>query len=221
MKSIFYKEGIKLRRALAAAFAVNAAVLLYSYFRVRVGFIMREPAFLWLDIIEKNAFFFDRISVPLTASAFILGFLQFYPESSGRRFRISCHLPQNESLTLLYMLLFGLSSVCFLWLFDMAGVMLSASFFFPQDLWGRIPSVMAYSLFFSVFLYSAAASVALEPSWGGRVRLALLLCGGAAFFGVSVYRPSPWGALIAFAPALLSFASVFYPASGYRAGGVR
>ena len=219
MKYIFYKEAIKLRTPLIAAFVVNIAVAVYLYFRVRVGFVMQEPTMIWFDIIEKNAFFFDRVSMPIAVSAFVLGILQFYPEADRRRFRISCHLPVNENVTLSYMLLFGLLSIVCLWLTGTIGAMVVSCAFFPYDLQIHVPTVMAYKLMLAVTLYMIASCAALEHSWKDKLIVVLLMGGAVWFFNVLLYRPSVCYTLFAALISVISMVTLYYPALGYRAGG--
>ena len=59
MKHIFYKERIKLNRILLAVIIINISVLIYTFFRVRIGIMLNEPSGIWLDIILRNGIFFS------------------------------------------------------------------------------------------------------------------------------------------------------------------
>lgn len=219
MKYIFYKEFIKLKLPIIVVFTVNIAVNIYSFFRIRVGFVMQEPTMIWFDIIQKNAFFYDRISMPLIISAFSIGILQFYVEKDKKRFRISCHLPINEVAMITYMQLFGLFVVTLLWIVDFIGVFIISYAFFPDDLVNSIINVFIYKLFLAIVVYMIAATVALEYSWIKKIQILLLTGGVVYFYPVAVYIPSIINTLLCLLITIVALFSIYYPALGYRAGG--
>ncbi len=219
MKHIFYKEFIKLKLAIIVVFSVNIAVNLYSYFRIRVGFIMQEPAVIWFDIISKNAFYFDRISMPFILSAFILGVLQFYIEADKKRFRLSCHLPLNEVVMTFYMQFFGLTIIFLLWLVDLLSIYIISYVFFPYDLVKEIINVFVYKLFIAFISYMIASSISLEYSLVNKLRILFLSVGILSFFTVNVYKPSLIHSFMGLLTTLVVLLMIYFPAINYRAGG--
>ncbi len=218
MKNIFYKERIKLNRILLAVIIINAAVLIYTFFRVRVGIMLNEPSGIWLDIILRNGIFYSKVETALYVSALLLGVMQFYPEFERKRFRLSCHLPLSEYKMIFYTSLFGIIVLTLLWLIDMAGVVLLASQFFPIDIYRAIPLVMFYWYINTLIIYTFASSLTLEASWNVKLRLALMMTGCIWAFKMEVYNSSLSYAVTAFLFAVFYCFSIYFPALRFRKG---
>lgn len=218
MKFIFYKERIKLNRILLAVMIINIAVLIYTFFRVRVGIMLNEPSGIWLDIVLRNGIFYSKVEIVLYVSALLIGVMQFYPEFERKRFRLACHLPVSEYKMIFYTSFFGVMVLTLLWIIDMAGVVFLTSQFFPADIYTAIPLVMFYWFINSLIIYTFASSLTLEASWNVKLRLALMMSGCIGAFKMEVYNSSPLYAVMAFLFAVLYFFSIYFPALRFRKG---
>lgn len=218
MKHIFYKERIKLNRILLAVIIINISVLIYTFFRVRIGIMLNEPSGIWLDIILRNGIFYSKIEIFLYVSALLLGVMQFYPEFERKRFRLACHLPLSEYKMIFYTSFFGIIVLTLLWFIDMAGVVLLAAQFFPVDIYKEIPLVMFYWFINSLMIYTIASSLTLEASWNVKLRLALMMAGSIWAFKIEVYNSSPLYAVFAFLFAVFYCFAIYFPAFRFRKG---
>lgn len=197
---------------------MHLAAVAYHWLRVRGAFTMREPIAMWLDIIEKSAVFFSRLEVPILLSAVIIGIAQFYPEVSRRRFRLSCHLPVDEQFMTGAMALFGIASVTALWLFDLAASYAVGAHYFPAPLASQIPVVMFYWYLNAVVLYVIASSLTLEPSWGGKIRMGIMLGAYVRLIYVGSYNPPAASTIAAVILTLIILPVIFWPARRFRQG---
>ena len=218
MKNIFYKESIKLNRLLISLLIIHIAAVIYVFFRVRVGFVMQEPAFLWLDIMLINGIFYSQLELLIYGSALVIGVMQYYPEFERKRFRLTCHLPVNENKTILTMSTFGVLVVFLLWVIDLIGVFIISNTFFPNEITLAIPLIMFYWLLKAVAIYTFASVVTLEPSWNVKFRLALMLAGFLWIFNMKVYNSNPNYAILALVFTILYTITIYYPALRFRKG---
>ncbi len=218
MKYIFYKEAIKLNRILLAVFIINMAVLVYTYFRTRLGILNHEPSSIWLDIILRHGIFYGKVETALYASAILIGVMQFYPEFERKRFRLACHLPLSEYKMIFFTSLFGIMVITFLWVMDTLGVVFLVSRFFPSDLYKEIPLLMFYWFMKSLIIYGFVSSLTLEASWNVKLRLAVLMAGFIWLFNIEVYNTSIFYALLVFLLVIIYQFAVYYPALRFRKG---
>ena len=104
---IFKKEYIKLKFLLLAILICNVASIIYDFLAMKSMFTLNSSVVIWLDYIEKNSLYFSNLPSVMALTGLLIGFMQFLPEVEKKRFRISCHLPVNESVMMFSMVFFG------------------------------------------------------------------------------------------------------------------
>jgi hypothetical protein len=185
---IWLKEYLKLNRALWALLIFHIAAAVYFYLRIRSAFVAGSPISLWTNIITMNSFFFSIFEKPLYITGFAIAVLQFYPEVEKRRFRISCHLPANEYITLAKMIAFAVSSISLFWLIDALSVLLISARYFPYEIFSETPLVMFYWYINALLFYAVASVLTLEPSWKHKGRLFIMLAAFYKLVSISIYN---------------------------------
>ena len=218
MKYIFYKEKIKLNRILLTVLIINISILIYTFFRVRLGIMMNEPSAIWLDIVLKHGIFYGNVEIALYISAVLIGVMQFYPEFEKKRFRLACHLPISEYKMIFFTFLFSIIVLTVLWVIDTLGVVFLVSRFFPPDLYKEIPLLMFYWYIKAIIIYGFVSSLTLEVSWNVKLRLAVLMAGFLWLFKMEVYNSSILYAFVIFIIALIYLFAIYYPALMFRKG---
>jgi hypothetical protein len=165
-----------------------------------------------------NTFFFSAFEKPLYVTGFALAVLQFYPEVEGRRFRISCHLPANEYLTLLSMLAFAAAAITSFWLLDTVCAVFASAAYFPYEISSEVPFVMFYWYINAILFYSVGSVLTLEPSWKHKIRLFVMLAAFYKLITLSVYNSPKVYTVYLLLTAALFLSTVFYPAERFRKG---
>ncbi|MDR2104260.1 MAG: hypothetical protein LBP51_00730 [Deferribacteraceae bacterium] len=215
---IWLKEFLKLNKILAALLLFHIAIAFYFYLRIRGLFITASPMGVWLNIISMNTFYFSIFEKPLYITGCALAILQFYPEVEKRRFRISCHLPANEYITLAKMIFFAIAAISVFGLIDALSVLLVSAGYFPYEIFSETPIIIFYWYINALLFYAVAAVLTLEPSWKAKVRLFLILAAFYKLVDVSIYNSPKVYIIYLIIIAALFVSTIFYPAERFRRG---
>jgi hypothetical protein len=171
LKAILYKEWIKLRWAVIVIAGLTILSLAYSIGMINY-YIEFQGAFQnWMYVIGKSLLLKNIVFVkflPLI-TGLVFALLQFVPEMSRNRMRLSYHLPISEKKLLLSSVgigyMFLLAEIIFLFL----GLWLVVSINYPAEvvqkaLLSTIPWFLGGSA-----VYFLTAFIILEPSWIYRI----------------------------------------------------
>ncbi|MDR2400993.1 MAG: hypothetical protein LBD73_05000 [Deferribacteraceae bacterium] len=215
---IWFKEYLKLKRALFALLIFHAAIAAYFWIGIRSSFIAGSPVAIWRNVFETNTFFFSVFEKPLYVTGLALAIFQFYPESDKRRFRISCHLPANEYLTTARMITFTIAALTLFWLLDTLCALLAAAYYFPYEVFSQVPLVTFYWYINALLFYAVASVLTLEPSWKHKIRLFIMFAAFYKLIGISIYNSSGIYIVYLLISAALFLSAIFYPAERFRKG---
>jgi hypothetical protein len=216
--NIWRKEFLKLNKPLAALLIFHAGIAFYYWLSVRSSFIAGNPINIWLNVIGMNTFFFSIFEKPLYLTGAALGILQFYPEAEKHRFRLSCHLPANEYLITVTIILFAACSLTFFWLFDSLCAALVSVRYFPTEISAEAPLIIFYWYINALLFYAAASVLTLEPSWKHKIRLFIMLAAFYKLIDISIYNSSRLYIIYLIIIAALFTLCVLYPAERFRKG---
>jgi hypothetical protein len=219
VKSLFFKEWIKSRWALLVTLVVFAGVLAYSFISVSTGLRLIGAGVLWENIVQKGITNFDYTKyLPLLAGV-LLALVQYAPEITNKRFKLTLHLPLPEYKTMLLMLAFGVGSLAVLFLATYVTIAVGLGAYFPTEIVQWNLSAVAPWLWGGIAAYLLAAWACLEPVWRQRVFDALIACGLLALFYFDVtpgaYAPFLPGLIILIA---LSVSFSFYSLIRFKDG---
>jgi hypothetical protein len=178
IKSVFFKEWLKIRWA--AAGVLVAFLLMLGYIYLNTSYYMRfmEPNGMWYDVVIRGLIFYGDLYIYLPLFAGILiGTTQFVPEISASRLKLTLHLPMRENMMLLTMLFIGTAVMLIIFLISYIILSIIATLFFPVEvLWSLIITSLPWYLA-GLIAYWAVAMISIEILW--LVRVALLI----VFFG--------------------------------------
>lgn len=199
LKAILYKEWIKLRWAVLVIAALTVLTLAYSIGMINYYIEFQGPLNNWLYVIGKSLLLKNIVFVkflPLI-SGLTFALLQFVPEMSRNRMRLSYHLPISEKKLLLSSVgigyVFLLAEIVLLFL----GLWLVVSVNYPAEIVQKaLISTIPWFLGGSA-IYFLTAFIILEPSWTYRVIYGIVSYGAVTlYFQATTY--DQYGTLLAF-----------------------
>ena len=171
LKAILYKEWIKLRWAVIVIAGLTVLSLAYSIGMINY-YVEFQGAFQnWMYVFGKSLLLknivFVKVLPLITGLAFAL--LQFVPEMTNKRMRLSYHLPISEKKLLLASVgigyLFLLIEIVILFL----GLWLVVSMTYPAEMVQKaLMSTVPWFLGGSA-MYFMASFIILEPTWLHRI----------------------------------------------------
>ena len=209
-KALFYKEWIKTRRIILLIGVILFALIIYTFINTGQMFRVGGAVQTWSNIILKDMSLLPEIIkwFPLLAGC-LLGLVQFVPEMTDKRLKLTLHLPLPETKILSSMLMYGILVLSglyiFLYLILFGGLqMYYASEIISAMTWRILPWLLA-----GVVSYLFIAWICLEPVWRQRMFNALIAIGGLALF----YIDAKSGAYIFFVPYLIiiAIAGFYFP----------
>ncbi len=218
MKSIFIKERIKLTQTLIILVIIHLCMSVYFILNMRNWFVTASATDVWNNIITRNIIFFNDFELLLLATGLALGIMQFYPETAGKRFRISCHLPVTEFKMTSSLILFGFLSLTTLWLVDTAVVYIVASTYFPSEISSQTYVIMFYWYMAAVAVYAYASILTLEPSWVYKGIFGVILATPIILVKVITFYPETIYLSMVAVLAAIYMLVVYYPALRFRTG---
>lgn len=219
LKALSYKEWRKTRKLVGLIFILLAAVSVYSYIDITYSIRMQEAVNVWFG------FLFQGVSVSvlwmylLPLSGIFMAIVQFVPEMTQKRFKLTLHLPASETRLVSAMLLFGYGVLCVLYLC----CLIFLSFLIKQVLPWEVVTMMISQwlpwMTAGLAGYGFTAWICIEPSWKQRVLDMLIAAGLLSVLFVSVYPDAysyfGWEMLLM---VMVSFVFPFYSCIRFKQG---
>lgn len=174
IKALLYKEWIKLRWVFWLVLLGGLLVELYLFIRVGRSFRIAGAGHIWDVVVSRNQFLFaDMRYWPLVAGI-ALALMQFIPEVSLKRLKLTLHLPMDEGRIILTMLGFGLLALMLAFGLQLALLLGGISHLFaPPFVASAVSTVLPWYLG-GLSAYLLVAFVCIEPSWIRRFVNALI-----------------------------------------------
>ena len=165
LKSIFYKEWLKLRLFWCLAFVLHAGLIIYLLLALRSTFMASGLVETWTTMIGRDVMMVNQLMYLPLLTGVCIALCQWLPEMQIKRIRLTLHLPIDYTLSIGAMLLTGLVGLTFLFLFDaalLAGVEL---IWLPRELvWRAFLTCLPWYLG-GLLGYNVTSWCMLEPQW--------------------------------------------------------
>lgn len=176
-KALSYKEWIKTRKVIGVLLLVTLAVLAYSFIEVTHSIRLDDAVNVWYGFLfMDNGLPAVTIFFPLVAGL-ALALVQFVPEMTNKRLKLTLHLPAPESSIVSSMLLYGYMVLVALFTFSIVTYMVGLSMLFPSEIIQLLISRLIPSFVSGLVAYGLTAWICFEPQWKQRV-LNLVVAGG-------------------------------------------
>ena len=187
LKALSYKEWMKTRKLVGGWILLLAAVSVYAYIDLTYTIRMNEAVNVWFGILFQGTSVSALLMYLLPLAGISLAIVQFVPEMTQKRFKLTLHLPASESRLVSSMLLFG---------YGVLGVLYLSCLVFLSLLVSRVLPFEGVSMMLSQVLpwtaaglagYGFTAWICIEPCWKQRAMNMLMAAGLLSVCFVSVY----------------------------------
>lgn len=211
LRSIFYKEWLKIGRISILLFAVGLLAIAGIYLTVRHDLVLTDAEKIWDGIVNQKAVYFSIFKFIPLITGLLIGVAQFVPETTEKRIKLSLHLPLNEEEVVLKMVGFGAAVVFTAFLVLFLVFYAWGLVYFPYEILKQATFTVLPWFLSGLAAYFLASFVILEPIW--KYRIGYLLTGGAfitLFYKSNIagaYQPAV--ALLAVCVLLTSISSLF------------
>ena len=152
-----------------AMFLVLAGVV--GYILIEISRIIRVSSEVatWEMVIQNGVTFIKQLNFLPLIGGILLGVVQFVPEMTNKRLKLTLHLPMPETKILLSMLLFGL--ICLIILFGLTYVAVYLGFgkFFASEIVIWNLNLLLPWLLGGIIAYLLTVWICIEPVWRQRI----------------------------------------------------
>ena len=219
LKALSYKEWMKTRKLVGGWIILLAAVSVYAYIDLTYTIRMNEAVNVWFGILFQGTSVSALLMYLLPLAGISLAIVQFVPEMTQKRFKLTLHLPASESRLVSSMLLFGYGVLGILYLFCVVFLSLLVSRVLPFEGVSMMLSQVLPWTAAGLAGYGFTAWICIEPCWKQRAMNMLMAAGLLSVCFVSVYPEAyagfGWGMAVLVAA---SFVFPFYSCIRFKQG---
>lgn len=215
IKAIFYKEWIKMRWFCLVAALFLAGFTAYALLRVQRVITFKGAAHIWEVMLEKEVVFIDILQYLPVLLGVLLALVQFIPEMTHKRLKLTLHLPFPQRKMILLMMGVGLAALAVLSAVQAFVLWCYFRTLLAPELVSRILLTSLPWYLAGLALYPLAAWVCLEPTWRRRVADILVAVGVCRLFFLSE-TPQAYDGMLPWLLALLLCVLFFPLLSVYR-----
>ena len=215
IKAIFYKEWIKMRWFCLVAALFLAGFTAYALLRVQRVITFKGDAHIWEVMLEKEVVFIDILQYLPVLLGVLLALVQFIPEMTHKRLKLTLHLPFPQRKMILLMMGVGLAALAVLSAVQAFVLWCYFHTLLAPELVSRILLTSLPWYLAGLALYPLAAWVCLEPTWRRRVADILVAVGVCRLFFLSE-TPQAYDGMLPWLLALLLCVLFFPLLSVYR-----
>ena len=215
IKAIFYKEWIKMRWFCLVAALFLAGFTAYALLRVQRVITFKGAAHIWEVMLEKEVVFIDILQYLPVLLGVLLALVQFIPEMTHKRLKLTLHLPFPQRKMILLMMGVGLAALAVLSAVQAFVLWCYFHTLLAPELVSRILLTSLPWYLAGLALYPLAAWVCLEPTWRRRVADILVAVGVCRLFFLSE-TPQAYDGMLPWLRALLLCVLFFPLLSVYR-----
>ncbi len=173
-KAIFYKEWLKIRWVVFGSIIMVIGFLSYVNLNVRQFFTMNDPINVWIFFIQQKALYYTVLKYIPVILAIVLALVQFFPEMTKNRYRLTFHLPFNETISLFLMVAVGLLVMLLISILYIIGLSITGTIYFPIELTTSSLITVTPWLLAGFITYLGMSSIVVDPSWKYRLVYMLL-----------------------------------------------
>ncbi len=215
IKAIFYKEWIKMRWFCLVAALFLAGFTAYALLRVQRVITFKGAAHIWEVMLEKEVVFIDILQYLPVLLGVLLALVQFIPEMTHKRLKLTLHMPFPQRKMILLMMGVGLAALAVLSAVQAFVLWCYFHTLLAPELVSRILLTSLPWYLAGLALYPLAAWVCLEPTWRRRVADILVAVGVCRLFFLSE-TPQAYDGMLPWLLALLLCVLFFPLLSVYR-----
>jgi hypothetical protein len=167
--SLFFKEWIKSRWVLLVTLLVFAGIIAYTFITMSTELRVLGADVVWESIIQKGITHFDYLKYLCLLAGVMLAVVQYAPEMTNKRLKLTLHLPLPEYRIVLSMLLFGMVSLAVLFLLVYGAVSIGVNSYYPVEIAQWNLAALLPWLWGGLAAYLLTAWISIEPVWRQRL----------------------------------------------------
>lgn len=210
---MIYKEWIKTRWFYLATTITMLAFSTYSLLNLYRVIRLKGAAHIWEVAITNDAIFVQIMQYLPIIAALIAALLQYMPEMTLKRLKLTLHLPCSEVRSVNSMLLYGIGMLAVVYTLCIATLGIGLSRVFAAEIVQNIVLTTIPWFMAGIACYCLTAWTVLEPQWKRRVLNILISAALLRMFFISdtpqAYNTCIWFLIvITVAAALLPHLSV-------------
>lgn len=218
-KALSYKEWVKTRKFVFVVLLLLAAVTVYAYIDVTYSIRVNEAVNVWYGFIFQGMSVSGLMMYLMPLSGIAMAIVQFVPEMTNKRLKLTLHLPASETRLVSAMLLFGYGVLLVLYLASMGLLSLLVGRILPAEVICMMASQLLPWAMAGLAGYGFTVWICVEPSWKQRLFNMLISLGLLAVFFVSLYPGTysgfVWGMMLIL---ISSFVFPFYSCVRFKQG---
>ena len=174
-RALSYKEWMKTRRQVLVFFLLFVAVTVYSYIDLTYAIRMNEAVNVWYAFIFQDAAAAPLMMYVMPLAGISLAVVQYVPEMTNKRFKLTLHLPASENRIVTAMLLYGYAVLAVLYLLSALVLAFVMHLLLPAEVVGRMLQQLLPWMAAGMAGYGFAAWICIEPQWKQRILTILSL----------------------------------------------
>ena len=168
-KALSYKEWIKTRKVTGVLILVFFAVVAYTFIEVTHAIRLDNANNIWYGFLfMDNNLPQITYQIPLLAGI-SLALVQFVPEMTSKRLKLTLHLPADETAIISSMLLYGYLILIALFLATLIAYTIGFSILFPVEITKILLSRLLPAVISGLVSYGLTAWICFEPQWKQRI----------------------------------------------------
>ncbi|MBM6865484.1 hypothetical protein H6A66_09930 [Bacteroides caecigallinarum] len=186
-KALSYKEWMKTRKFILVAFVLLAAVAMYSYIEIKYAIRIQEAVNVWYGFIFQGMSVSSLMMYLIPLSGISMAIVQFVPEMTNKRFKLTLHLPAGETRLVSAMLLYGYGVLFILYLACVIFLSVIIGMVLPSEVVCMMVSQLLPWIIAGLAGYGFTVWICVEPCWRQRISNMLVSIGLLSILFVSIY----------------------------------
>lgn len=181
---------MKAKRCIAMVLFVSVLISVYSYINLRYEIRINEAVNIWYAVIFQGKSLTPLMMYVLPLSAIMVSIVQFTPEMTDKRLKLTLHLPAKEINIMISMLLYGYATLLILYTTTFFLIFFLMLSLFSLDI--VIGSMAQISVWMTAgfISYGLTSWIVLEPKWKYRI---FNICIAIAMISVLYINTLPFG----------------------------
>ncbi|MDR1525893.1 MAG: hypothetical protein LBS79_11670 [Tannerella sp.] len=219
-KALFYKEWIKTKRVIFLSAIILPALIIYTYINTEQMFRLGGHVQTWTNVILKDMSVLPEIAkwFPLF-TGLLLALVQYIPEMTDKRMKLTLHLPLPERKIVLSMLLYGTVTLLSAYLLMYLILSMELRFYYTTEIIRSMTWLFLPYFCGGLTAYLLTAWICLEPVWKQRVFNILTGAGGLYLFYIGA-KSGAYTTIISYLAVLMVavFCFPFYSTARFKDG---
>ena len=178
-KMILYKEWLKTKGFIFGALGALALLVFYCLLSIVKTAQLNGTDTLWVLILERDYVMVETLKYFPVALGALLAVVQYLPEISRKRLKLTLHLPYPQKKTVVAMYGYGLLVLVAFFALMSLIILAVMRHYVAAELVSRVFATVAVWFIAGFAAYLWGAAICIEPTW--KMRAVLIVLAAALF----------------------------------------